>query len=171
MRAATYLAANFSDMPFFTYVLWSLVLLPSHDFHVSITRVVQRGEVLQVTGRYFSEDLEAALSRQTGQSVRLNAKAAFDAALHQYILNHTALRTADTELRARWLGYELENELCFVYYEYRLPQPVDRLAVENRVLFDSFTDQSNIVNVERGEQLQSAFLKPGQPSVWLQFNP
>lgn len=145
------------------FLAWTILTGADHDFHVSVTRVVYQKGQLQFTGRYFAEDLEAALRQKTGKALVLDKQGGHQAELQNYLEAHFSLQSPEAGiLPLQWLGYELEGDLCFVYYEYTLERLPERLCFSNRLLFDQFEDQSNLLNFENEGKLHSAFLRPGE---------
>lgn len=152
-------------------VLWTL-FMPKHDFHVSIAQVDYQDQSLQMTLRVFTEDLEDRLEESSGLDLDLGTETEHAQApqLIEAYLRKTVGFFADKKaLPMQYIGLEVEYELSYLYLEFPCARAPSRLEVVNRIFFDSFDDQSNIVNVKVGEELRSAFLSPGKGEYILEF--
>lgn len=156
--------------------IWSLLLLtifmPRHDFHVSIAQVDYKQQSLQMTLRVFTEDLEDRLEEQSGLDLDLGSPTEHEEApelIAEYLREVLAFEADGMDLPMRYIGLEVEYELSYLYVEFPCVEPPKELLVRNQIFFDSFDDQSNIVNVKVGEELRSAFLSPGEGETILEF--
>lgn len=143
-----------------------------HDFHVSIAQVDYKEEELQCTLRLFTDDLEQRL--ELDHQVKLNLGGAnqhpkADEFIAAFLKENFKIEQGDSSLQQVYLGIEVEYELVYLYFYYPCPNPPQQLGISNRVFFDSFDDQSNIVNVKVGEKLRSAFLNSSSTEQILQF--
>lgn len=151
-------------------LLWSC--LAPHDFHVSIAQVEYKDEVLQMTLRVFTEDLEDRLEELSALDLDLGTETEHPEAaqwMQKYLKKRVAFASEGRVLNQVFIGYEVEFELCYIYLEFPVGERPSELTVRNRIFFDSFDDQSNIVNVQVGEELRSAFLSPGKGDYTLEF--
>jgi hypothetical protein len=154
-------------MGIFWIILVSL-FKPAHDFHVSISQAEWENGLLKCTIRVFSEDLEMSLQKDFGADYRLET-ALKDERLAKYVLKHYGFRQDDQILTGEFVGMEIENDLSFLYLQFPLEKAPASLEVYNLLFFDSFEDQSNIVNVQCGAVLRSAFLSPQKNTQILEF--
>tara|TARA_R110000868_G_scaffold322800_2_gene583733 strand:- start:920 stop:1384 length:465 start_codon:yes stop_codon:yes gene_type:complete len=154
-------------MGIFWIILVSL-FKPAHDFHVSISQAEWEDGLLKCTIRVFSDDLEMSLQKDYGRNYRLET-AINDDRLGQFVLKYFGFRQDDQILKGEFVGMEIENDLSFLYLQFPLEKAPSSLEVYNLLFFDSFEDQSNIVNVQCGSVLRSAFLSPQKNTQILEF--
>lgn len=152
-------------MSFLCHLLLLLSLSTPHDFHVSIAQVDYRDSNLQMTLRVFTEDLEDRLQLKLGE----NELPQTDSIIASYLEDKVGFKLEGQPLPMTFIGKEIEFELCYLYLEFPCPERPKSLQVSNRIFFDSFDDQSNIVNVKVGETLRSAFLSSGNGESNLKF--
>ncbi len=156
--------------------IWTLIvltfLMPKHDFHVSIAQVDYKDQSLQMTLRVFTEDLENRLEEQSGLDLNLgseNEHAQAPQLIENYLKQTVGFNVNGQALEMAYIGLEVEFELSYLYLEFPCSKAPKKVEVKNRIFFDSFDDQSNIVNVQVGEELRSAFLSPGKGDYILEF--
>lgn len=125
-----------------------------HDVHVSHARVVVEGPRVLVRVRVFRDDLELALARRAGQpGLRWSASPAMDSLFGAYFAAQVQVDANGRRLAPRVLARGAEKDPQagepMVWYLVALdaPAPVTRLALANRLLFDVYADQQNLVLV------------------------
>lgn len=153
-----------------------LVLLslsfPLHDFHVSIAQVDYKEQELQCTLRLFTEDLEQRIERESLIKLKLGSEEehpAADSLIANFLKEEFQLKVDNKVLVQNYLGKEVDYELIYLYFYSPCAEEPQELSVSNRVFFDSFDDQSNIVNVKIGGKLRSAFLNSSETEQILKF--
>jgi hypothetical protein len=152
-------------------IFWIILLSlfqPAHDFHVSISQAEWDKGLIKCTIRVFSDDLENSLQQTYGAEYRLES-ALEDERLASFLLKNFGFKVNNKSLKGEFIGMEIENDLSFLYLQFPLKEAPSSLEVYNLLFFDSFDDQSNIVNVTFGSVLRSAFLSPRKDSQILDF--
>jgi hypothetical protein len=131
----------------------------------------QQDKQLQMTVKVFANDFEKSLRKTTGKAIDLfnpKDKVELETQIKAYIKACVAIQVNNKTLEPRFLGYEIENEACYIYLEANdcgLPQ---QMVVTNKLLYDSFCEQSNIVEVEVGSTKTSA--RETYPNTRMVFN-
>ncbi|MDZ7847459.1 MAG: DUF6702 family protein [Owenweeksia sp.] len=90
--------------------------------------------------------------------------------MQAYPKDHFWLKSPAEKFTYQMIGKELEAGITFVYLQVTGIPAVKELQVSNTVFFDRFGDQSNIINVEINNNLQSAFLDRANPVKTLHFD-
>ncbi len=67
--------------------------------------------------------------------------------------------------KMHWVGMEIESSWTWLYFEIELPKVVERLQLENRVLFEVNESQINTCVLRTGTQKQSLRTDIQNPSV------
>ncbi len=150
------------------YVILLSLFQNVHDFHVSISQADWEDGLIKCTIRVFSDDLENSLQQSYGDDYRLEA-ALKDERLATYLVKNFGFKVKDKNLHGEFIGMEIENDLSFLYIQFPLKVAPASIEVYNLLFFDSFDDQSNIVNLSFGSELRSAFLSPRKDSQILEF--
>lgn len=145
-----------------------------HDFHTSITNAELNSKTqgLEITMKVFTDDLELTIKNGTGVELDListtpHPKA--DSLIFNYLLDHFAIKSDRTSKPPIFIGKEMENGITFIYLEIESFSIEKELVVRNTVFFDTFDDQSNIVNIEVRGELESAYLTRKASEKTLEF--
>ena len=140
--------------------LYLLFLLPlvfgfkgSHPFYLSVTDIVYKTQEqqLQITVRVFANDFEKSLRKTSGKAIDLyNAvdQAKLDSTIKAYIFACVIITCNGKRIVPEYLGHELEEESCYIYLQQTNCTFPQKLNISNKLLYDSFTEQSNIIQIE-----------------------
>lgn len=133
----------------FVQVFW----LALHPFYVSITTVDYNKEAqrVEISCRIFYDDLETALKASGNAStvdlINPGKRSEMDSLIAHYLRRHLDLSVDGHLQTLRYLGYEVEDDVAWCYLEATEVASVQHIAIDNRVLLDHFTKQSNILHV------------------------
>ncbi len=133
------------------------VSLDAHDFHASFA-VVERSadaSIFEITIRVFADDLESALTARAGRPIRIDVTPDIDRLILEYFAASFELKAADGRTKPLgWVGKEARVDSVWVYVE-TPAEALTGLRLRNRVLHESFADQTNLVQVkdERGQRM------------------
>lgn len=133
----------------------------AHKFHTSFTEANYNAEAgtLEVTLRTFPDDLEAALRRRaslapapsaaTGQKpAAKDGQKEFEERVAAYVAETFLLKTEKGDpVKISWVGMDAGVDSAWLYFEARVPAGATDLRLSNRLLFDLFDDQINLVNL------------------------
>ena len=125
----------------------------AHKFHTSFTEASYNAEAgtLEVTLRTFPDDLEAAVRRRASRapSAAKDRKKEFEERVAAYVAETFRVQTAGGEpVKISWVGMDAGVDSAWLYFEAQLPAGTDGLRLSNRLLFDLFDDQINLVNLK-----------------------
>lgn len=159
----------------FLILLLSISGIFRHDFHVSITNAElnESTNSLQISMKLFTEDLEDAIKDEHQIELKLEDEKEYpqaDSLIFAYVTRHFWIKSGGEKLNMNFVGRELEQDIVFIYLEVADMPGVNTLSVSNTIFFDRFDDQSNIVNIEIGSDLESAFLEKSNPKKTLKFD-
>jgi len=132
----------------------------AHPFYLSVCDLKYNPDSKKLEGslKMFSNDLEDALRRLEKKPVDLlHSKNRNETLLMlgAYLKTRLIVQEKATVIPYNLLGYEIEEESIWVYFE-SSPCPAPKtLQVENSVLYDFLKEQINIVNLEIGAQKKS----------------
>lgn len=150
-----------------SFLLLVMALAPvsfAHRYHTSVTRLDYKAEerLLEITVQTFADDIEAALSKRSGVgNVQLEPRSKTNALLLQYLNSAIVLKSGDEKLELEWIGMELKGHSVWFYLQAKAPAGLSHTTLSNRLLFDLFSDQINIVNVFQNGKKSSLTFKRG----------
>jgi hypothetical protein len=126
----------------------------THDYYLSTTSIkwVPSKQQVQLTSRFFLEDIEALMQKETGQKVVFlpdSNQVKIDAFVKDFYLNNLTIKIDGEQQEIAYLGREYkENDLLVVYAEVVFPAKTFKaLDVNASFLIDFLTGQQNIVHL------------------------
>lgn len=129
------------------------VSFTTHKFYVSVTQVnySENDKSLQITTRIFIDDFEDALKKKYGTTLRLATSdelANSNSFIKEYLVQNLTIRVNGKAVTPVFIGKEYENDVVKCYLEVENVQfkKLKNIEVTNRILFESFDDQNNIVH-------------------------
>ncbi len=146
----------------------------AHPFHVSATEVEHRRETqsLEISLRVDPDDLEKALGRRARRRVKLDRTDGVDELIAAYLRERFVVRRAKgAEGELIWVGKEIDVKHAWLYFEIRVPGRVDGLRISNRVFFELYREQSNLVTFKDGGRRSSLRLTPDRPEAPIRWRP
>lgn len=147
----------------------SLLLLlgaapPRHDLHVAHTRMVVEGAVVVARVRMFRDDLQKALKRPVVDDT------ASRAAVAAYVVQNFVVTASGARLTAEVLDGGGDTDggqpVWWVLVQWKSPQPVKVLGLKVHLMFETFGDQQNIVQVSKqpGDERRGLYFQAGDKS-------
>lgn len=135
-------------------VLVSLIVMSFsgwHKYYVSVTEVnyAEKEQSLQITTRVFYDDLEKVLQERYDESVKVESSSdkKVDFYIEKYFKKKLEIVVNGKVLELQFLGRELEDDLVYCYLEVKDVSKINSISVKNKLLFDVFEEQQNIVHV------------------------
>ncbi len=124
----------------------------AHQQRVALTTVLfnERTGNLEVAHKLFVHDAEHAAEEMWG-SADIVSDAARQKRFADYVRARFTLWDATGEkIPLKPVGHEIDGPYLWVYHEAPAPSSAARLTVDDRILRDFWSDQSNLVNIEQG---------------------
>ncbi len=132
-----------------------------HNLHVAHTRMVVEGSVMVARVRMFRDDLQKALKQPVGETP------ASKAAVAAYVGRNFTLVADGVMLTGEVLdgGGDMDGDqpIWWVIVQWKAAKPVKVLGVKVHLMFETFTDQQNIVMVAKqpGDHRQGLYFQAG----------
>ncbi|WP_229368371.1 DUF6702 family protein [Fibrisoma limi] len=137
-----------------------------HDFHASVTQMQfnPKEKAFEISIRLFTDDLETALAKESGQKIHLSANDKFDPLIEKYVRAHFAYVTSDRQRKpTEYVGYELEADACWVYLQMPYAEAFQGGQMKQDILMELFDDQVNMVNIQYSGQKKTFVFRKNQP--------
>lgn len=138
-------------------MLLGCVFSGMHPYYVGITEIDihSKTKVVSLSCKLFTDDVQEAIFRQTGTKINLSTQRAQDKqALNNYILSKLKIHQGATPLTLKFVGYELEEEGVWCFYESQLKGKLKQLEVCNTALYESLGTQTHFLHVSLDGQTQ-----------------
>ncbi len=141
--------------------LWSVGGL--HPFHVSVVEVNHNAtdKTLEISCKIFTDDFEKVLVQNYRTKVDLinpPNKAAMDTLVKKYITSHVFLNADGKSVKLSYIGFERESEAVYGYVQVDNIPSVKKIDITNKLMYDLFTDQINLMHVTVGGNRKSTKL-------------
>ena len=158
----------------FFYVLLNIFQLSfadfeAHKFYLSTTEIEYKKELktFQIITQLFIDDLELLLQQQE-KSLRLfpdsNAKQS-DSLLKFHLKKEFQLIINGDPQEISYLGKEYKNDIVVCYLELYIDELPRALEIKNRMFFDLFDTQQNIIHFKSEVRRKSFLLRPEAPTL------
>jgi hypothetical protein len=128
----------------------------AHKFYASLAQVERTPQGrLEVSLRFFPDDLEAALRKASGRTVAVEDTREFARVFEPWLNAAFSLRAGRQTTAFKYAGIEVSVSAVWVYVEAPWTTPLDLSSMKNAMLFDLFPDQKNTVNFVEGKKRSS----------------
>ncbi len=137
-----------------------------HEFHLSKCDIHYSAEesALQISLRIFIDDLEEAIAKvlkEENLKLCTSKEAAnADSILTKYLAETFLISVDDKMYEIEFVGKEVSEDLLAVwcYFEVVNVVPQNNIQVENKILIETFDDQSNVVAMKYSKDKKEHFL-------------
>ena len=133
--------------------------MTEHKYYVSTSLFnFTENNSLQVTLRIFKDDLSNAISKnylsESSDDLDLIDKFYFNKLEDYFNLNLNVL-IENKKIKLNLLGLETKNDMYVCFLEIENLESFTTLSLENKILFEIFKDQQNIIHVKKNSKKRS----------------
>lgn len=156
--------ATLSQAASFTSSSGVVAATPAHKFYTSLTDAEYNRETksLEISMRVFADDLELALTRRAGKAVYLDSTANVSDLILAYLRDSFQVKTAKGDgAKLDWVGMETRVDVAWLFFEMKLPEGLAGAQLRNRLLFEMYEEQINIVNIKSDDKKFDFVFKRG----------
>lgn len=134
-----------------------------HPFHVSVVEINHNAvdKTLEISCKIFTDDFEKVLTQNYKTKVDLinpPNKTAMDTLVKRYVLSHLSISADGMRVKLSYVGFEHESEAVYGYVQVDNIPTVKKIDVTNKLMYDLFTDQINLMHVIVGGNRKSTKL-------------
>ncbi|MBN2237382.1 MAG: hypothetical protein JW729_07470 [Bacteroidales bacterium] len=149
-------------------------VVTAHPFYVSICEIDfnQKLNRLEISLRIFTNDLEKNMEDLGFGKLYLgekNESENADMILKNYISSILKLQVDRINLTPNYLGKETNQELTWIYLEVKDVEAFSEIEISNRLLYQSFATQTNLVHVKNKDETKSLLLTKNNSQGRLQW--
>lgn len=153
---------------------WMAWLLILHPFYVSVTEMQYNAkeQTLEVSCRVFADDLEKALEKMSHVPLDIlqpRDKKQLAQLISQYIPQHLRLQVDGKAVHLAFVGYEIEEDAVWSYWQVNEIPTIRHLKVINDILYEQHPEQTNLLHVMVNGKRKSAKLDCPHSEIILQF--
>lgn len=160
----------------FIYIFRIMALIGEiHPLHVSVTEIEmdEKDKRLEIMMRVFVDDLETTLRRELNQpeldilSLSTNRR---DEIVSSYLKDHFKISLDSKTQKTNYIGNEQEGDAFIFYIEVPSVKKWKTIQVQNDIIIDTYSDQSNLIHVTVQEKVKSLRLTKSNPVDNLTFD-
>jgi len=145
-----------------------------HPIHVAVTQIdhSKDDKALQVTHKLFVDDFENTLKEIYGKSISIGLEEEHekcDEYIQAYLTAYFKMTVNGKSVAGNWVGKELEGAAVWIYMEYPDIKRIKSIQLENRILFETFNDQKNLVHFKYNGIKRSLALEKDEASGEVTF--
>lgn len=164
-------AVNYLIIPLFVVVLSAFTL---HKYYVSVTQVeyVKEKKAVQITTRIFIDDFEKLLRERFDATITLASnkdEKHIDKYIETYIKSKLKISINGKTVDYTFLGKEYDEDIVQCFLEIKNIENIQTFEITNKVLFDQFEEQKNVVRTYINSKHKSFILIPQNDKGMLNF--
>ncbi len=146
----------------------------AHPFYVSICQVNynQQNQSLEISVKIFVDDLLVALSEEGHEKLYIGEDKEnehTDEYIFNYLTDKIHFSVNENEVQANFVGKEMEKDVVWTYLEINDIAQLNDIEVSCNLLTDVFSDQSNIIQVNKNGKIKNLLLSKRDTSGRLNF--
>lgn len=121
-----------------------------HKYYVSITQIefVKEQQSVQIISRIFIDDFESVLRKRYDKSITLDRgddETQIDDYIKKYLLTKIKISINNQEVIPNFIGKKYDDGIMHCYLEIENVKSISTFQIKNKVLFDMFEDQKNVI--------------------------
>jgi hypothetical protein len=146
-----------------------------HEYYVSVTEIeyVKEQRSLQIISRIFIDDIEKLLRERYDESISLTdkvEKSTVNYYIEKYLKEKITIRIDDNKQQLNFIGKEYEDDIMFCYLEVLNIEDINTIEISNKVLFELYEKQQNIIKTKIKSKNKSFILINENPTGLINFN-
>jgi hypothetical protein len=158
-----------------------LVLIPLlsfkgiHKYYISVTQInfVEDQQSVQIVSRIFIDDFENLLRQRYDENITLagnNESKMVEQYMERYLKEKIIIKINNELSDIVFIGREYESDIVKCYMEVENIKDISVFEISNKVLFDLYEDQQNIIKTKINLKQKSFILSSQKNSVLLKFD-
>ena len=150
--------STFFSLLFLCVIVFASFSSKKHPFYVGVTeiRIDSKTKELNVSCKLFQDDLQTALHAIYHKQVDLTKRDPVTSGLIQdYIKKHLIISIDKKLAELTYVGYEIEEEAVWCFFESKLPSKSKKIFVVNSLLYDQLEGQTNFIHCYYNEVRKS----------------
>lgn len=136
----------------------------AHNYHTSLTRIDFNGREnsLEIEINLFNHDLEKVLTNKNKKRIDIEKTKDIDRLLLEYLDETFVIKDAsENAKKLEWVGKEISVDITTVFVQVTGVKEINGLKLQNKIFFESFSEQVNLVTIHAGDEKSDLFFKAG----------
>ena len=141
-------------------IIWLAAL---HPFYVSVTEINHnpKTQAIEISCRMFYDDLEKELNTVNHTHINIVKpvnKAQVNQLIAEYVKKHLAIKADGKPLSLSFVGYEIQEDAAWSYFEVKGISKVKDITVHDELLYRLRPEQINMIHTTVGGNRKSTKL-------------
>ncbi|WP_397363583.1 DUF6702 family protein [Olleya sp. R77988] len=146
----------------------------AHKYYVSITQLefVKDTQSVQIISRIFVDDFERLLRKRYDETIVLSDsinESKIDGYIEKYLLDKIEIKIDNQTKVISFIGKKYEEDIMHCYLEIENVPSITSFEIQNKVLYDMFEEQKNIVRTKINGKNKTFVLIPENDKGLLNF--
>jgi hypothetical protein len=145
-----------------------------HKYYVSITQIefVKEQQSVQIISRIFIDDFESVLRKRYDENITLDRgddETQIDDYIKKYLLTKIEISINNQEVIPNFIGKKYDDGIMHCYLEIENIKSISTFQIKNKVLFDMFEDQKNVIRTNINNKNKTVVLTAQNDKGLLNF--
>jgi len=145
-----------------------------HKYYVSITQIefVKEQQSVQIISRIFIDDFESVLRKGYDKNITLDRgddETQIDNYIKKYLLTKIEISINNQEVIPTFIGKKYDDGIMHCYLEIENIKSISTFQIKNKVLFDMFEDQKNVIRTNINNKNKTVVLTAQNDKGLLNF--
>ncbi|WP_027881126.1 DUF6702 family protein [Mesoflavibacter zeaxanthinifaciens] len=145
-----------------------------HKYYVSITQIefVEEQQSVQIISRIFIDDFESVLRKRYDKNITLDRgddETQIDDYIKKYLLTKIEISINNQEVIPNFIGKKYDDGIMHCYLEIENIKSIYTFQIKNKVLFDMFEDQKNVIRTNINNKNKTVVLTAQNDKGLLNF--
>ena len=145
-----------------------------HKYYVSITQIefVKEQQSVQIISRIFIDDFESVLRKRYDKNITLDRgddETQIDNYIKKYLLTKIEISINNQEVIPTFIGKKYDDGIMHCYLEIENIKSISTFQIKNKVLFDMFEDQKNVIRTNINNKNKTVVLTAQNDKGLLNF--
>ena len=157
------------------FVLPLFAFTAVHKYYISVTQInyIEESKAVQITSRIFIDDFESLLRERYDENITLAGDDELETAntyIEKYLTEKLEIIINSKKAKLSFIGKEYDVDIMKCYLEIEGVNSIESIEIKNKVLFDLYSDQQNIVKTKINSKQKSFILISQKDKAVLNFN-
>lgn len=146
-----------------------------HKYYISVTQIdyVAEKQSVQIKSRIFIDDFESVLRERYDESITLaenDESETINLYIERYLNEKIKIKINESDVNFVFIGKEYDGDIMRCYMEIEGVESITSIEIKNKVLFDLYTEQQNLIKLKINSKQKSYILSPQNDKALLNFN-
>lgn len=157
------------------FLFLGVLFSQAHPFYVSICQLNynEQNQSLEISVKIFADDLLVGLSEEGHDKLYLGESREdehTDEYIYNYLKQNIRFKVNDNDVVPVFIGKEMEKDVVWTYLEIDGIPELNDIEVDCYLLTDVFSDQSNIIQVNKNGKIKNLLLSKRDTNGRLNFD-